>query len=148
MKRKLAVTLCVASLAPLALVACGDDDEEPATTAGGAETTEATETTGGGGTGGGGDTVDITAAPDGSLAYQEESVTAEAGEVTIELDNPASLGHDVQVETPEGENLGGTEVISEDTATTTLELDAGDYTFYCSVPGHREGGMEGTLKVE
>jgi uncharacterized cupredoxin-like copper-binding protein len=34
------------------------------------------------------------------------------------------------------------------TSTVTAELGAGRYTFYCSVPGHRQGGMEGTLTVQ
>jgi len=28
-----------------------------------------------------------------------------------------------------------------------VNVNAGEYTFYCSVPGHRAGGMEGTLTV-
>ena len=39
-------------------------------------------------------------------------------------------------------------MISEDTATAVGELEAGDYTFYCSVDGHRDAGMEGTLTVK
>jgi uncharacterized cupredoxin-like copper-binding protein len=34
------------------------------------------------------------------------------------------------------------------TSTVSASLKPGTYTFYCSVPGHREGGMEGKLTVE
>lgn len=147
MRKKLAVALSVGALVPFTLAACGGDDEEPAADSGAATTTtEETTTSASGGGGGGG--VEIAAVPDGSFAYEQDSVEAAAGEVEIDFDNPASLGHDVNVESPEGEDLGGTEVIAEDSATTTVELKAGEYTFYCSVPGHREGGMEGTLTVK
>ena len=143
MKKKLSIALAVTAIAPFGLVACGGDDDEPAEDS--ADTAE--ETTDDAASAGGGSTISITAAEDGSFAYEEESVEAEAGSVTIEFDNPASLGHDVKVEGPDGD-VGGTDVISDDTTTATVELDPGDYTFYCSVPGHREGGMEGDLTVE
>jgi plastocyanin len=141
--KKLTLLLCVLALAALGVAACGgdDDDDEAAT-----ETT--TETTEAGGGGGGGGSVSLTADPNGNLAYEEETLTAPAGEVTIEFDNPASVGHDVVVEDEGGNELARTEVISDDSATTTGEFESGDYTYYCSVPGHRDAGMEGTLTVE
>lgn len=148
------VAFLVLSLAALALVSCGGgDDDSPTTTAtSGGESTAA----GGGaakeekeeGGGGGGSTVEFEADPGGGLAYTSDSASAEAGEVTIELNNPQGLVHDVQIEDSAGEDVGGTEVISESSDSATVELEPGTYTFYCSVPGHREAGMEGTLTVE
>jgi plastocyanin len=132
------------ALSTLALVAagCGDDDEEPA------ESTPApAETTTPSGGGGGGSTVSVAADPSGRLAYEPTTLTATAGEVTIEFTNEASLPHDVVVE-QDGEDLGETERITESSTSTTVDLQAGEYTFYCSVPGHRDAGMEGTLTVE
>ena len=140
MKKRLSIALAVTAIAPFGLAACGDDEESSDTSA---STTE--ETTDSGSRGG--SAVSISAVPDGSFAYEQTSAEAEAGEVTIEFDNPASLGHDVQIEGPDGD-VGGTDVIAEDTTTASVELEAGDYTFYCSVAGHREGGMEGDLTVE
>ena len=143
--RKLALMLTLLALAVLGIAACGDDDDEDTTSA---ETTAATttETTAGGG--GEGGTVSITANPDGELAYEETSVSTPAGEVTIEFDNPASVGHDVVVEDDGGNELIATDVITGDSTTASGTLEPGEYTFYCSVAGHREAGMEGTLTAE
>ena len=142
MKTKLAVLFALLALVPFAVAACGDDDDEEPTTA--AETTETTDT--GGGTGGGGSTVSFTADPGGELAFEESSAEASAGTVTLELTNDSAVPHDVQIEGPEGD-IGGTEETTGGTVSAEVELEPGDYTFYCSVPGHREAGMEGTLTV-
>ena len=144
--RKLVTVLALLALAPFAFAACGgdDDDEEEPTT-----TTPTEEPTGGGG-GGGGEpsTVAVTADPDGALAYEESSLEAPPGEITLELTNDASLGHDVCVESPDGEDLGCSDVVSGDSSSVTVDAaEPGDYTFYCSVDAHREAGMEGPLTV-
>ena len=82
------------------------------------------------------------------LAYTETDVSAKAGNDTIEFDNPSSTGHDVVIEDQSGSEVAKTDVITDSTTTTTADLKPGTYTFFCSVPGHREAGMEGTLTVK
>jgi plastocyanin len=136
--KKLGLLLSILALAAFGLAACGDDDDEGDATE--AETT--TETTAEGAS------VSLTANPDGELAYEETTLTAPAGAVTIEFDNPASIGHDVVVEDADGNEITATEIITDDSATAVGEFEAGEYTYYCSVDAHREAGMEGTLTVE
>ncbi|HET6571489.1 MAG TPA: plastocyanin/azurin family copper-binding protein, partial [Solirubrobacterales bacterium] len=92
-------------------------------------------------------TLDIAAASSG-LAYASDSATASAGEVTVDLDNPQPLEHDVAIEDSGGKVVGQTEVITESETSTVVNLKPGTYTFFCTVPGHREAGMEGTLTVK
>lgn len=143
MKTRLMTLAAVAvlGLAALALAACGGSDDSSSTAA----ETSATETST---SAGGGETVSFEADPSGQLAYVETDVTAKAGNDTIEFDNPSSTGHDVVIEDESGGEVAKTDVITDSTTTTTADLQAGTYTFYCSVPGHREAGMEGTLTVK
>jgi plastocyanin len=145
--RKASVLLVAIALALFGLAACGGDDgddgDDEGTTA--AEQPTATEPTGGGGAGG--TSVALSSPADGSLAYDKDSLQAAAGNVTIDYDNPASLSHDVVVEDESGNEVGKTDLISESSTSVTLDLQPGTYTFFCDVPGHREGGMEGTLTV-
>jgi plastocyanin len=147
--KKLA-SLLVLALAAFALVACGDDDSTTTTATdtgnGNGAAAEGGEKAGGGAAGG--STLDFEADPAGGLAYTSDSATAEAGKVTIDFVNPQSLTHDVAIEDSSGETIAKTEVIGEGETSTTADLKPGEYTFYCSVPGHREAGMEGTLTVE
>ena len=153
MSRKLIIALAALALAAFGLTACGGDDEEEATTdaATSETTTEQTttdETTGGGG-GGGGGTIEPVADPGGALEYQTGTLDVQANGVTIEFDNPSSVPHDVNIETPDGETIGGTDVITDDSTTTTVDVtEPGEYTYYCSVANHRAAGMEETLIVE
>lgn len=97
--------------------------------------------------GGDDSTVEISAHPGGQLQYEQRTVTARPGRVTIEFDNPAQVPHDVTVARGR-EDLGSTRVVTAASATAQIDLQPGSYTFYCSVEGHREAGMEGTLAVQ
>jgi plastocyanin len=143
--KKALILIAVVALAGFGLAACGGDDDEDTTAAATATTTTETAPAGGGG---GASTVDISAAADGSLAFDQTDLTTKAGAVTINFDNPAALTHDVKVEDSSGTELGGTDLVSQGDATATVDLQPGSYTFFCSVPGHREAGMEGTLTVK
>jgi plastocyanin len=84
--------------------------------------------------------------PEGALAFDKDSLEAPAGEVTIELTNDAPIPHDVSVEDNGVEESSPTAITS--TASLTVELEPGTYTFFCSVANHREAGMEGTFTIE
>jgi plastocyanin len=134
--------LAVAAFAVLGLAACGGGDNNNDTTA--AATPATTATAGGGG----GSTVDISTPSGGELAFDQKDVSAKAGSITISFDNKQSLQHDVKVEDSSGQEQGGTDLVADGTATAAVNLQPGTYTFFCSVPGHREAGMEGTLTVK
>ncbi len=91
--------------------------------------------------------LDIPADPSGSLAYQFANATAQAGQVTIKSQNKASIDHDIAIE-GNGVSEQGEIVKNGGTSEIQVDLKPGEYTFFCTVPGHREGGMEGKLTVK
>src|SRR3954447_10507411 len=82
-----------------------------------------------------------------ALAFNATKLTAKAGQITIDFKNPAPIPHNVVIE-QNGKELSGFEPIAEGEESETAELKPGTYTFFCSVPGHRQAGMEGTLTVK
>jgi plastocyanin len=88
----------------------------------------------------------LEANPTGLLSYNTKQLSAKAGAVTIEMANMSPLEHNVTV--AQGSTvLGATPTFKGGTRSLTIALKPGTYTFYCSVPGHRQAGMEGTLSV-
>jgi plastocyanin len=150
-KAGVALPLMLIALA-LVLAACGGGSDSTSTaeqTSGGETQTEAS---GGGeaegGTAGSGGAVAFEANPEGQLAFEEKEVTAKAGKDTIDFTNQSSVPHDVAIEDSAGKTIAQTEITSEGSASTTADLKPGTYTFFCTVPGHREAGMEGKLVVK
>jgi mono/diheme cytochrome c family protein/plastocyanin len=107
--------------------------------------------TGGGGSGGGGtakasasNQLDIPTDPSGQLAYQVKKATAKPGKVTLRSKNDASVPHDIAIK---GDGKGPV-VQGGKVSEVSTTLKAGSYEFHCSVPGHEQAGMKGTLTVK
>jgi uncharacterized cupredoxin-like copper-binding protein len=95
--------------------------------------------------GGGGQTIDIPISSSG-FSFTKTSVTAKAGTVTLNAMNPQSVAHDISLK-GNGVDVKGKQVDNGGTSTVTANLKPGTYEFYCSVPGHEQAGMKGTLTV-
>jgi plastocyanin len=137
--RRIAV---IAAVAALALAGCGGDDE-PSSDSGTSGAPAASDTPA---ASGGGATLQIAADPDGATKFTETALTAEAGKVTVEFSNPSQLPHAVEIEGNGVEEETET-VTGKDAPALTVDLKAGEYTFYCPVGDHRAEGMEGKLTV-
>jgi plastocyanin len=125
----------------------GDEEEEAEATASEEAEAQEEEEAVGEAAPGGGQELELSAVESGDFAFDTTELQARSGSVTLTMENPSPVEHNVSLERSgvdeEGETVGQGE-----TSTVTAEVEPGDYTFYCSVPGHREGGMEGTLTVE
>lgn len=156
---------CVALVAlALGLSACGGDDDDsgaaatttaaqtsgattaPATPAPTESTPSTTSTTGTTtSAAGGATTLALQADPTGQLKYVETKLTAKPGKITIKLTNASAVPHDVAIDGAPG----ASEVVQDGgTSELTVTLPAGTYQYYCTVPGHRQAGMVGTLTVK
>ncbi len=93
-----------------------------------------------------GSTAALEANSQGQLSYNTTRLAAKAGVVTIELSNSSPIEHNVAL--AKGQKaLGQTPTFTGGKRKLTLKLAPGTYTFYCTVPGHRQAGMEGVLTV-
>ena len=92
-------------------------------------------------------TLSIPVVPGGQLAYVYANAQAKAGKITIESKNPQSTAHDISIE-GNGVNAKGAVVQNGGTSKFSTTLKPGTYTFFCSVDGHRQGGMVGRLTVK
>lgn len=144
------LVVTVTAVAMLAVAGCGGgDDDNDSTTS----TPTTTTAPAGGDEGGAGKAtkLDISADASGALEFDTDKLSAKAGEVTIDMDNPSSVPHSVSIEGNgvDEEGTGGTAGVGQgEVSTVTADLEPGKYTFYCPVDAHEQAGMKGTLTVK
>jgi plastocyanin len=92
--------------------------------------------------------VSLEANSEGQLAYNTKSLSAKAGKVSVDFTNSSPLPHNVTIESSSGQQVGATPTFAGGSKSLSVTLKAGTYKFFCSVPGHRQAGMEGTLTVK
>jgi plastocyanin len=97
---------------------------------------------------GGGQSLSVEANAEGQLKFNKTALTAKAGKVSIDFSNMAPLAHNLTVASASGAVVGATPTFQGGAKALSLNLKPGTYKFYCSVPGHRMAGMEGTLTVK
>jgi plastocyanin len=130
----ISVLLAASAIGSGIVTSAQEDHEDEGNAAGGEEA------------GGGGRTLALSADPGGDLSFDTDTLEAPAGQVTIDMENPSSIPHNVSIE-GRGVDEEGRTVNKGGTSTVSADLQPAEYVFYCSVPGHREAGMEGTLTV-
>ena len=91
--------------------------------------------------------LEMPADPNGGLFYTFADATAPAGALAIRSLNESPVDHDIALE-GNGVDEAGEVVSNGGTSEIDVDVQAGEYTFFCTVEGHREAGMEGTLNVE
>jgi plastocyanin len=117
--------LVITLLAVLGIAACGGDDDDASST----------PTSGA-------DGITVVAK---DLGFDADSYSADAGEVTISYENTGAVEHTLVIDGVDDFKLDVP--ANGDVDESTLQLEAGTYTIYCDVPGHRDAGMEATVEV-
>lgn len=143
----LAIPLAVGALV---FAGCGGSDSSDDSSSTETSTSQPAESNAGSGesTNGAAQTLALAADPSGALAYDTDKLSATAGDVTLDFTNDSPVPHDVVIDDAKGNEVGATEVITGSSASTEFSVKPGEYTFFCSVPGHEAGGMKGTLTVK
>jgi len=139
----------LAIVAALALVAaaCGGSDDDDSSSSSDTKTTASTsagETTPSGETGG--NTLELEVDP-GKLKFKEETLTAQAGDVTLVLTNTENIQHNIALKDSDGNVLEEGELVGDgETSEITVKgLEPGTYTYICTP--HEAAGMTGTLTI-
>jgi uncharacterized cupredoxin-like copper-binding protein len=77
------------------------------------------------------------------MSYDPDAIAVEAGTVEVVFHNDGTVRHDLSI----GREPFLIEADPGQTTTGQVTLEPGRYELYCSLPGHRDGGMTGVLEV-
>ena len=83
---------------------------------------------------------------DFSISLDEDTLAA--GSYTVQVVNDGNATHDLVVEQGGNDIAKSDSIGPGDTATLTVDLQPGQYVFYCSIGNHRSMGMEKTVTVQ
>jgi len=115
--------LMAVAAAAIALTACGEDEPEQGAPEQTAET--------------------VAVVGQDTLTWDADELAVDAGTITVELTCEGGVNHNFVIEET-GEDV--VDCAPGESATGTVDLDAGVYEYVCTVPGH-ESTMRGTLTV-
>lgn len=80
------------------------------------------------------------------IAWEQDEKSVAPGSVEVTIECGSSVGHALAIEgVQDGSDLAACG--ADGSGSGTVQLEAGEYTYFCTVPGHRDAGMEGTLTV-
>ena len=140
MVRKLLVLVAIAI--PFALAACGGSSDSTSTAASSTESsTSASTTASSGGSSG------PVAVSETEYKIDPSDPTVKAGKVTFDVTNDGSVTHNMVI------SGNGVEETTDDLSpgskgTVTADLKPGTYEIFCSIDGHKDLGMDGTVTVQ
>lgn len=81
------------------------------------------------------------------FSFRPKEITVRSGKVELTIRNVGSYAHSIAIVLPGREEKSPT-ILKQKTGTFTVDLEPGEYEFYCYQDGHREEGMVGRLTVQ
>ncbi|MCB0830470.1 MAG: cupredoxin domain-containing protein [Solirubrobacterales bacterium] len=145
MKASLKFLVVPLAVGALFFAGCGGDDSSDDNSSSDTATTQSQPADNSMGSG---QVLNLAADPSGQLAYDKTELSAKAGKVTLDFTNESPIGHNVVIEDSSGKEIASTDTITGQSTTAEFKIKPGTYTFYCSIPGHEQAGMKGTLTVQ
>jgi uncharacterized cupredoxin-like copper-binding protein len=143
--RKFLAVIALAIAAALTLAACGSSDDTSSTAAVSSTTPAESTTSASSGSSGGGQSVDI---DETEYKLDPSDATVKAGSVTFAVTNSGKTTHNLEIEGNGIEEQGTDDLSPGSSGDLTVDLKPGTYTIYCSIDGHEDLGMKGSVTVQ